>query len=83
MVYSKTMEEVDCGWAIGPILMEELPSDAVVSRRFGLRQPGKIRLIDDLSASGVNQTVQTAESPKPHSADFIAAMLMAVLKISD
>ncbi|CAL1133476.1 unnamed protein product [Cladocopium goreaui] len=37
MVYSKTMEEVDCGWAIGPILMEELPSDAVVSRRFGLR----------------------------------------------
>ena len=83
MVYSKTMEEVDCGWAMGPIPMEDLPSDAVVSRRFGLRQPGKIRLIDDLSASGVNQTVQTAESPKPHSADFIAAMLLAVLKVSE
>ena len=40
-------------------------------------------IIDDLSASGVNQTVQTAESPKPHSADFIAAMLLAVLKVSE
>ncbi|CAL1145278.1 unnamed protein product [Cladocopium goreaui] len=26
MVYSKTMEEVDCGWAMGPIPMEDLPS---------------------------------------------------------
>ena len=82
IVYSKTLEEVECGWAIGPILLEELPSDAVISRRFVLKQPGKVRLIDDLSASGVNQTVQTAESPKPHSADFIAAMLLAVLKFS-
>jgi hypothetical protein len=82
MVYSKTLEEVEFGWATGPLQLEELPGDAVISRRFGLRQPGKIRLIDDLSASGINQTVQTAESPKPHSADFIAAMLLAVLKVS-
>ena len=33
------------------------------------------RLIDDLSASGVNQTVQTA--------DFIAAMLLEVLKCNE
>ena len=82
MVYSKTLEEVECGWATGPINAEQLPDGAVVSRRFGLRQPGKIRLIDDMSASGVNQTVQTSESPKPHSADFIAAMLLEVLKCS-
>jgi len=82
MVYSKTLEEVEFGWATGPLQLEDLPGDAVISRRFGLRQPGKIRLIDDLSASGINQTVQTAESPKPHSADFIAAMLLAVLKVS-
>ena len=81
LVYSKTMEEVEFGWAAGPLNPSELPSDAVISRRFGLRQPGKIRLIDDLSASGINQTVQTSESPKPHSADFIAAMLLAVMKV--
>ena len=82
MVYSKTLEEVEFGWACGPLELDHLPNDAVVSRRFGLRQPGKIRLIDDLSASGINQTVQAVESPKPHSADFIAAMLLEVLKCS-
>ena len=82
IVYRKTLEEVEFGWATGPLRLEDLPADAVISRRFGLRQPGKIRLIDDLSASGINQTVQTAESPKPHSADFIAAMLLAVLQVS-
>ena len=54
----------------------------MAGRQGRLRQPGKIRLIDDMSASGVNQTVQTSESPKPHSADFIAAMLLEVLKCS-
>ena len=83
IVYNKTLEEVECGWAHGPIDIAQLPEGAVVSRRFGLRQPGKVRLIDDLSASGVNQTVQTTESPKPHSADFIAAMLLEVLKHSN
>ena len=59
-----------------------MPHDAVVGRRFGLKQSAKIRLIDDLSSSKINQTVQTAESPKPHSVDFIAAMLLEVLKYS-
>ena len=80
VVYSKTLEEVELGWARGPFDLSELPNDAVVSRRFGLKQSTKIRLIDDLSSSNVNQTVQTAESPKPHSVDFIAAMLLEVLK---
>lgn len=82
VVYSKTLEEVEPGRALGPIELSDLPQDAVVSRRFGLKQPAKIRLIDDLSSSKVNQTVQTAESPKPHSVDFIAAMLLEVLKVN-
>ena len=81
-VYCKTLEEVNFGWAVGPFGLDELPAGAVVSRRFGLKQATKIRLIDDLSSSKVNQTVQTSESPKPHSADFIAAMLLEVLKHS-
>ena len=82
VVYSKTLEEVELGWAMGPFSLDELPHDAVVSRRFGLKQSAKIHLIDDLSSSKVNQTVQTVESPKPHSVDFIAAMLLEVLKHS-
>ena len=83
VVYSKTLEEVELGWALGPIGLDDLPSDAVVSKRFGLKQPAKIRLIDDLSSSRVNQTVQTSESPKPHSVDFIAAMLLETLKFNE
>jgi len=82
VVYNKTLEEVELGWALGPMELSDLPPDAVVSKRFGLKQPAKIRLIDDLSSSKVNQTVQTAESPKPHSVDFIAAMLLEVLKFN-
>ena len=82
LVWKKTQEEVELGWASGPIDIANLPADAIVSRRFGLRQPGKIRLIDDLSASNVNQTVQCAESPKPQSIDFVAALLLTILKSS-
>ena len=59
IVWEKTQEEVNCGWAVGPVPYNELPSHAVLSRRFGLRQPNKIRLIDDLSGSSINATVQT------------------------
>ena len=80
LVFAKTQEEVRLGWARGPYTLEELPEGATISRRFGLRQPGKIRLIDDLSASNVNQTVQCSESPKPHSVDFVAALKLNMLR---
>ena len=80
LVFSKTKEEVNFGWARGPYKLDELPEGATISRRFGLRQPGKIRLIDDLSASSVNQTVQCSESPKPHSVDFVAALILSMLR---
>lgn len=60
--------------------MKDVPKGAVISRRFGFRQPGKIRLIDDLSGSNLNQNVQCAESPKQHSIDFVAALLLSILK---
>eukprot|EP00435_Cladocopium_sp_Y103_P009876 s4862_g2.t1 len=79
-VYSKTLEEVEMGWAAGPFSLEEVPEQAVLSKRFGLKQPGKVRLIDDLSGSLINQTVQAVESPKPQNVDFIGAMLLDVLQ---
>ena len=51
----------------------------VLSRRFGLKQPNEIRLIDDLSKSNINSTVQTPEAPRPHSTDVVASLALAVL----
>ena len=48
---------LQAGWAVGPISLSNLPQQCVLSRRFGLRQPNKIRPIDDLSGSLINATV--------------------------
>ena len=78
-VDEKTLEEVELGWTSGPVPLEALPETAVLSRRFGLRQPGKIRLIDDLTGSHVNNSVQTVESPKPQNIDYIGTILLQAL----
>ena len=79
-VYAKTLVEKDHGWLVGPIEVADLPDHAIVSRRFGLKQGAKVRLIDDFSGSGVNSTVQACESPKPHSTDVVAALLLQLAR---
>ena len=63
---------------------EDLPDDAVVSRRFGINQSSgdgmKVRLIDDFSGSGVNDTVQVESAVKLHTLDVAAALCMELLK---
>ena len=78
-VYTKTLEEVEKGWLLGPLDPSTLPQGAVISRRFGLRQPDKVRPIDDMSVSGINATVQAAERPRPHSVDVIAAITLRLM----
>ena len=56
-VWRQTLEERDRGWLRGPLSLCEVPGEAPISRRFGLRQEHKIRLIDDFSESSVNSTV--------------------------
>ena len=57
-VWDITMDEVAKGWMKGPYNEEELTQLLgplfVASRRFGLRQPDKVRQIDNLSESLVN-----------------------------
>eukprot|EP00435_Cladocopium_sp_Y103_P041947 s405_g11.t1 len=83
-IYDKTLAELDCGWLDGPYEVSELPDDAVVNRRFGIKQQSgekvKIRLIDDFSASGVNSTVQVESSNKLHTLDVVAALCLELLK---
>lgn len=76
IVWSKTLEEVEKGWLEGPIPSEEIPNDCPISRRFGLKQKkDQIRLIDDLTESGVNNCVTTVESPVLHTIDVTCATL--------
>ena len=79
-VLSKTMDEVSNNWARGPFSLDELPENIVISRRFGLKQTSKTRLIDDLSGSKINAAVQAAESPKPQGTDIIAAICLSMLQ---
>ena len=85
-VFAKTQEEVQCGWLEGPIDPADLPSNAVISRRFGIKQGTgeklKVRLIDDFSASGVNATVQVDSNAKLHTLDVVAALCMELLRLA-
>ena len=86
-VFDKTLEELECGWLEGPFEPDSLPDSAVVSRRFGIKQSSgdslKVRLIDDFSASCVNDTVQVETASKLHTLDVVAALCMELLKIGD
>jgi hypothetical protein len=60
-MWNKIQEELDMGWLSGPFdsleqLENFLGTTPHLSRRFPIRQSGKIRLIDDLSESNVNAT---------------------------
>ena len=74
-VWKQTVEERDRGWLIGPLCGAEVPEEAPISKRFGLRQKHKIRLIDDFSESSVNQTVMVSEAPVLHTVDVACAAL--------
>jgi hypothetical protein len=79
-VHQMTCAERDAGWLDGPFTADQLEERALVSRRFGLRQGDKTRLIDDVSIGGVNATVQVAESPLPHTTDLLASLALAILR---
>ena len=80
-VWSQTMDETETGALVGPIKLQEVDQSTPLSRRFGIRQGGKIRCVDDFSRSGVNACCSTSESPKPHTVDVIAALCMSLASV--
>ena len=82
LVHQKTLDEVKLGWLQGPIPLNQLEDHALISKRFGLLQGKKLRVIDDFSLGGANITGQALEKPQPHSLDMVAAMLTKVLSKS-
>lgn len=72
-VWSKTLEECEQKWLRGPLDEDSVPVDAPISKRFGLKQRHKTRLIDDYSESSVNDAVSVQESPVLHTIDIACA----------
>ena len=72
-ILAETKEEVRLGWARGPF--DSVPEGCVVSRRFGLVQGSKTRMIDDYSISGINDTASTSNKVDLHMVDTFAAMM--------
>ena len=74
-VWRQTLEECDKSWMKGPLNAAEVPDCAPISKRFGLQQKAKTRLIDDYSESSVNDAVTVLESPVLHTVDVACAIL--------
>ena len=60
------MAEVQSGFLIGPIDLDQVPHHIPLSKRCGIKQGTKTRCVDDFSRSGINSCAQASESPKPH-----------------
>ena len=63
----------------GPFEISSIDETVPLSRRFGVKQSGKIRCVDDFSLFGINAASQPLESPKPHTLDVICSMMVEVM----
>ncbi len=79
-IWEQTLDEVPKGSLVGPLSDGDVPLDAPISRRFGVRQKSKIRPVDDFSASGVDKAAGVSESPALHTVDVIGSMLVDWLR---
>ena len=79
--WEETQAEIQNGW-LEPCEVDDLRL-VHVAKRFPLQQGGKLRLIDDFSAAGVNQTVGMAEKLRVESVDELAATILVMLRKSE
>ena len=70
--WSETQKELDEGWME---IDQGTGDNAAWAMRFGLQQKDKVRVIDDFSVAGVNQTTGLHERLKIFGIDDIAATL--------
>ena len=74
-VLQETRDEISKGWADGPWKVEQLERGATISRRFPLAQGEKIRMIDDYSVSGVNDSCTIHSKLDLHMIDTFFAVI--------
>jgi len=83
-VYESTLEEVSSGWLRGPFEAKELDAKYewwLYSRRFGILQGGKLRVIDDYSASGHNEATGSCEKIDVGDVDSLVGIARAMMLV--
>eukprot|EP00438_Fugacium_kawagutii_P016271 Skav232599 [mRNA] locus=scaffold2282:11506:13323:+ [translate_table: standard] len=81
-LWEATLKEVSKGFLEGPVELESMPSDSLLTKRFPVRQKNKIRPIDDYKANMVNQSVTQIEGVTIHTIDHTASMVAYWLRAS-
>ena len=83
-VFAETRAEWKRGWITGPFTAEELDKEFqgkwICNRRFGLRQNGGTRVIDDYSESQLNATTDVTERIDVGGVDTIVAVAKGLLE---
>ena len=69
------MIEAEKGWLSGPFDPGSPEAAGLLSNRFGVMQKGKIRCVDDMSASLINATTFAEEKITLHNVDVICAAI--------
>ena len=85
-LWSQSLAEADDGWLTGPFYSEsEVTSkvgtgDWICTRRFPLKQPDKIRLIDDGLESGLNSAYSCYNRLELMDMDSVVSLTHSILK---
>ena len=78
--WAKTIKEIDAGWLTPPVRLTPTMAESLsLSPRFAIFEergdgPQKVRVIDDLGASGVNGVTATHDTAVPDSLDCVLAL---------
>ena len=82
-VYRQTLEQRDAHWLRGPFTKQQVdklfPEGWTVSRRFGLQQGDKVRVIDDAKQPGINHALSTCEKLALMDTDDTASLLRLIM----
>ena len=82
-VFAETQSEHQRGWITGPFTATELDKEFqgkwICNRRFGIRQNGGTRVIDDYSESQLNATTDVTERIDVGGVDTIVAVAKGLL----
>ena len=82
-VWMQTLDEVRSGMIEGPFDVESIPLGSPISRRFGVKQNEKVRCVDDFTGSSVNCSIQTHETPRPHTLDIVGGLMSLCMGCPD
>ena len=74
-LWEATLDEVQAGYLTGPYNVDEITHGGIASPRFALLQKGKLRPIDNFSASHVNSATGLRDKLQVDSIDEICAMI--------